>query len=214
MTLTLDKPQTERVTVPVATLPQGEIREYHWTVDALYRALNAGVFEHPERLELIQGRIIENMSQGPRHSTLASIVADMLRESMRRRFAVREEKGVRIDFDGEPIPDVLVLKGRQADYLDRQPVPEDVALLVEVSDTTVVYDLGGKALLYAQAGITDYWVVLVNEAAIVRYREPTPEGYQSVARLAGADTLSPLAAPEAVWTINALLGREEAPEGN
>ncbi len=214
MTPTLDKPQTERVTVPVATLPQGEIREYHWTVDALYRALNAGVFEHPERLELIQGRIIENMSQGPRHSTLASIVADMLRESMRRRFAVREEKGVRIDFDGEPIPDVLVLKGRQADYLDRQPVPEDVALLVEVSDTTVVYDLGGKALLYAQAGITDYWVVLVNEAAIVRHREPTPEGYQSVARLAGADTLSPLAAPEAVWTINALLGREEAPEGN
>jgi len=214
MTLTLDKPQTERVTVPVATFPQGEIREYHWTVDALYRALNAGVFEHPERLELIQGRIIENMSQGPRHSTLATEVAEMLREAMRRNFAIREEKPVRIDFDGEPIPDIMVLKGRQADYGERQPVPDDVELLVEVSDTTVAYDLGEKALLYAQAGIIDYWVVLVNEAAIVRHRVPTPAGYQSVTRLAGADAISPLAAPETVWTVNALLGRGEASEGN
>jgi len=185
---------------------------YHWTVDALYRALDSGVFEHPERLELIQGRIIENMSQGPRHSTLASEVADMLREAIRQKYAIREEKPVRIAFvafDGEPIPDVMVLKGQQADYSERQPVPEDVELLVEVSDTTVAYDLGEKAQLYAQAGITDYWVVQVNEAAIVRHREPTPEGYREVMRLAGADTLSPLAMPEAVWTISALLGTQE-----
>ena len=182
---------------------------YHWTVDAYYRAYDAGVFEHPERLELIQGRIIENMSQGPRHSTLASVIADMLSDAMRPGFAIRQEKPIRIDFDGEPIPDVTALRGRQADYGERQPTPEDAALVVEVSDTTVAYDLGGKALLYAQAGITDYWVVLVNESVIVRHRTPTPEGYQDVTRLAGADTLSPLASPEAVWTVGALLGREE-----
>jgi len=85
---------------------------------------------------------------------------------------------------------------------------------VEVSDTSAAYDLGEKALLYSQAGITDYWVVLVNEAAIVRHRQPTSEGYQQVTRLAGADTLSPLVVPEAVWTVNALLGRAGAPEGN
>jgi len=182
---------------------------YHWTVAALYRALDAGVFEHPERLELIQGRIIENMSQGPRHSTLASVIADMLREAMRPGFAIREEKPIRIAFDGEPIPDVMALRGRQADYGERQPTPEDAALVVEVSDTTVTYDLGGKALLYAQAGIADYWVVLVNESAIVRHRTPTTEGHRDVIRLAGNDTLSPLAAPGAIWTVNALLGQEE-----
>ncbi len=63
-------------------------------------------------------------------------------------------------------------------------------------------------MLYAQAGISDYWVVLVKEATIVRHREPTPEGYRDVKRLAGADTISPLTAPEAVWTVSALLGGE------
>jgi len=101
-----------------------------------------------------------------------------------------------------------------ADAVERNPAPENVALLVEVADTTVTYDLGEKALLYAQAGISDYWVVLVNETAIVRHREPTPDGYQEVTRLAGQDTLSPLAVPEVVWMVNALLGREEAPEEN
>jgi len=209
MTLTLEKTQAKprEAKAPPFDAPD---TEYHWTVAAFYRAINAGVFEQPERLELIQGRIIENMSQGPRHSTLASIVADMLRDALRRQFAVREEKPIRIDFDGEPIPNILLLKGRQTDYEDQQPVPEDVALLVEVSDTTVLYDLGGKALLYAQAGIRDYWVVLVNEGAIVQHREPTPDGYQSAVRLSGSDAISPLAAPETVWTTEVLLGREDA----
>ncbi len=77
---------------------------------------------------------------------------------------------------------------------------------------TAAYDLGGKSVLYAQAGIGDYWVVLVNENAVVRHRQPTSEGYAEVVRLAGQDTLSPLAAPEAAWTVDALLGRTEAPE--
>ncbi len=212
MTLMLDKPKEQEESD--AVLPQEEVKEYHWTIDALYRALDAGVFEHPERLELIQGRIIENMSQGPRHSTLATVVAEMLRDALRRQFAIREEKPIRIDFDGEPIPDIMALHGRQADYEGHQPVPADVALLIEVSDTTAAYDLGGKALLYAQAGIADYWVVLVKENAIVRHREPTSDGYQEVTQLAGADIISPLAAPEVVWTVKTLIGREEAPEEN
>ena len=64
-------------------------------------------------------------------------------------------------------------------------------------------------MLYAQAGIGGYWAVLVNESVIVRHRTPTPEGYQEVTRLAGADPFSPLAAPEVTWTVNALLGLEE-----
>jgi len=202
----LEKQEVER---PEAAEGETGPVPYHWTVDALYRALDAGVFEHPERLELIQGRIIETMGQGPRHSTLASEIADMLREAAKKQFAIREEKPVRIAFDGEPIPDVMVLKGRQADYNDHQPVPGDVQLLVEISVTTVEYDLGEKALQYAQAGITDYWVVVEKENAVVRHREPTADGYKEVTRLAGNDMISPLAMPEAVWTVDALLGREE-----
>ena len=187
-------------------------KERHWTVDEFYRAYDAGEFGYSRRLELIQGRIIEKMPPGPHHSYLADVVAHMLRVAMEPPLLVRDEKAIRIASDSQPIPDISVIRGRRTDYQDRHPSPKDVALLVEVADTTDAYDLGETALLYAQAGIADYWVVLVNEVAIVRHRVPTPEGYQEVTRLAGADTLSPLAAPEAVWTVNALLGREGAPE--
>lgn len=183
--------------------------EYHWTVDTFMKAAEAGVFGHDARLELIQGRILEIMGQGSRHSTLASVIADMLRESTLKRFAVREEKPVRLAADSQPIPDILVLKGRQTDYNDNQPVPEDVALIVEVSVTTVDYDLGGKALQYARAGIREYWVVVEKDDAIVRHRGPSLDGYKEVTRLIGTDTLSVLAMPDVVWTVNTLLGREE-----
>ncbi len=207
MTVMLDKPQRRAEVIGPA--PEDEVKEFLWTVASLYRAIDAGVFEHPEQLELIHGRIIEHMGQNPPHSTLASEIADMLRAAFSPRYAIREEKPIHISFDGEPIPDVSVVVGKQSDYREHHPTPQDVALLVEVADSSVAYDLDEKALLYAQAGISDYWVVLVNEAVIVRHREPTSDGYQSVTRLAGTDTIAPLAAPEIVWTIQTLLGREE-----
>lgn len=180
---------------------------YHWTVDALYRAYNAGVFEDPQRLELIHGRIIRKMSQNAPHASLRRRLSRRLRGSMEPSFLVMEESPLRLALDGEPVPDLFIVTGTEEDYDQRHPTQSNAMLVVEVSDTTVTYDLGEKALLYAEAGIADYWVVLVNEAAIVRHRGPTPEGYKEVARLAGNDALSPLAAPEAVWTVDALLNR-------
>lgn len=203
-TALLEKPKVE---MPEAA--DADPVPYRWTVAAYNKAAEAGVFGPAERMELVQGRIIKIMGQGPRHATLASEIAEMLREAFRPGFAIREEKPVRLGPDSEPIPDIMVLRGRQADYGERQPVPQDVRLLVEVSVTTMEYDLGEKALMYAQAGITDYWVIGVNEAAIVAHRQPSPEGYQEVARLTGTDTLSPLAMPGAAWTISAFLGHEE-----
>ncbi len=200
------------VTLSPPPLPEQRPEDRHWTVEEFHRAASAGVFNDPGRMEIIQGRIVEKMPEGGRHTGMRRRIARRLRAVLEPDSFVCEECPLRIAFDGEPIPDVVFT--REEDYGSQHPTPEDVVLLIEFSDTTVAYDLGGKALLYAQAGIADYWVVLVNEAAIVCHRGPAPEGYQEVTRLSGADTLSPLAAPEAAWTVNALLGREEAPEGN
>lgn len=205
MTATLERPSTEEKTIS-ALLPERDA-EFHWTVDDYYKAYDAGVFGHDRRLELIQGRIIEKMPPGPQHCYLADAVAHMLRTALEPPLLVREEKAVHLAFDTEPVPDITVVRGARADYQKRHPAPEEVALVVEVSHTTVVYDLGGKANLYAHAGIADYWVVLVSENAVVVHRDPTPSGYSIVTRLAGEETLSPLALPEAVWTIDTLLGR-------
>ena len=201
------------MSITLSPPPPAEQRpeDRHWTVEEFYRAAAAGQIDDPDRLELVHGRLNKIM-QGDRHANLCSRLSRQLRRALDPPLFARDEKPIHIAFDGEPIPDVMFTYQEQ--YEGRHPFPEDVALLVEVSDTSAAYDLGEKALLYSQAGITDYWVVLVNEAAIVRHRQPTPEGYQQVTRLAGADTLSPLVVPEAVWTVNALLGRAGAPEGN
>ncbi len=178
---------------------------YHWTVDTFCRAVDAGVFKHPKRLELIQGRIIENPPMNPPHASLADIIAEMLRAAVEPSLIVREAKCIHIAFDGEPVPDISVVRGKRTDYRERHPTPDDTALLVEVADTTVAYDTGGKALLYAQAGISDYWVILVGENAILVHREPMPNGYQGVRRCEVTDTISPLAASDVVLAVRDLL---------
>jgi len=201
------------VTMPPRPAEEQAAGDRHWTVEEFYRAYDAGAFGPSRRLELIQGRIVEKMPPGPHHSYLADAIAHMLRVALEPPLLVREEKAIRIAFDGQPIPDITAVSGERADYQERHPTPEDVALLVEVADTTVAYDLGEKSVLYARAGISDYWVVLVNENAVVRHRQPTSEGYAEVVRLAGRDVLSPLAAPEAAWAVDFLLGREPRGEG-
>lgn len=210
-TATLEKQEFEK---PQSAGTQAEGIDFLWTADAFNKAADAGVFGNDTRLELIQGRIYEIVGQGARHSTFASEIAEMLREAAQKQFAVREVKPFRIAFDGEPIPDIMLLNGRQSDYNDQLPGPGDVRLLVEVSNTTVAYDLGGKAVLYAQASIKEYWVVLVAENAVVVHRDPTPEGYRSVNTLSSSGMLSPLALPNISWTITKWLGADPAPEEN
>ena len=204
-TALLEKQDTER---PEAAEGETVPVPYHWTVAALYRALDAGVFEHPERLELIQGRIVENMSQDPLHRSTRVRLGNRFRAAFAERLIVMDECPVHIAYDGELTADLVALRGAVADFDARHPVGKDVAVLVEVSNTTAAYDLGEKALLYAQAGIADYWVVLVKENILVQHRAPAPEGYKEVTWLSGADVLSPLALPEVVWAAEAFLGKE------
>ena len=179
---------------------------YHWTADTLFKAINAGVFENPERLELLHGRIMDRMPQGSVHLSRRARIARRLRLAVEPLYYVMEECSIQIAFDGVPVPDVAVLRGGEGDYDDSLPTAEDALLLVEIAVSSVANDLGEKALLYAQAGITDYWVALPEVGEIMVHREPSAEGYGSVTRLNEMDTLTPLAAPDVTLAVRDLLG--------
>ncbi len=198
------------ITASPLRLAEPRPEDVFWTVEEFERAASAGEFADSGRLEIIHGRIREKMPEGGRHTGLRRRIARRLTAALEPGSFVCEECPLRIAFDGEPIPDVMFT--REEDYGDRHPTSADVVLLIEVADSSVENDLGEKALLYAQAGIVEYWVVLVKDSAVVVHRQPSPQGYQDVVRLTGADTLSPLAMPEAAWTVNDLLGRADAPE--
>ncbi len=204
MTTTLTAPQKEHS--PTATAAP---REFHWTAEQFYRAADAGVFDDPARLELIRGRIIENMPVSPLHADTADYFAQCLQAALAPRFRVREEKPIHIAFDGEPTPDLSVVSAQRRRVGGQHPTPSEVVLLVEVAVSSVDSDLGDKALLYAQAGITDYWVVLVEEKAVVVHRNLSGDGYAAVTKHGIGDTVTPLAATDVALPVAALLFSEQ-----
>ncbi len=202
MTVTTERPAAE-------VGGESASREFRWTADNFDRACDAGVFGPDARLELVHGRIIDRMGQGPLHFWLRVRIGRRLRAVLETQFLIVDECPVRIAFDGVPVADVAVLVGLEGDDNKRSPTSEDVVLLVEIAVSSVEGDLGDKALLYAQAGIGDYWVVLAEEEAILVHREPSPQGYASITRLTGTDTITPLSALGVVLAVRDLLGLRE-----
>ena len=185
---------------------EGGPTDYRWTADTLFKAINAGVFENPKRLELIHGRIMDRMPQGSVHLSRRVRIARRLRLTLEPLYYVIEECSLQIASNDVPVPDVAVLHGGEGDYDDGLPTAEDVVLLVEIAVFSVANDLGEKALLYAQAGITDYWVALPEAGEIMVHRDPAPGGYGSVTRLNETATVSPLAATDVALAVRDLLG--------
>ena len=107
-----------------------------------------------------------------------------------------QEAPLHIDFDGEPIPDVMVVDGAQEDFETRHPVPQEVRLLIEIADASEGRDQNEKALLYAQTQIADYWVSLIGKKQVRVFRDPSPMGYQSDTIYQIGDVIAPLANPQ------------------
>ena len=170
-----------------------------------YRALDAGAFGMWPKVELIRGRLMEHPGQTPLHSSTLSRIARRFRGALEPTLRVYARSPIGIAEDTHADTDILVVTASWSDDEDRHPGPDETALLVEVADLTLAYDTEEKALVYAWAGVMDYWVVAVETRAIIVHRGPTPDGYKEVRRLTGSDMLSPLAMPQAVWAVEMLL---------
>ena len=117
-----------------------------------------------------------------------------------------------LKLDTDPSPDVVVVPGSIRDYAKIHPAPDTIRLIVEVSDSTLHYDLGGKSHLYAAAGIPEYWVIDVNASQLHVHREPVadeaaPRGfrYDSIRVLNPGDSIAPLAVPDSILLVGDLL---------
>lgn len=176
------------------------------TVAEYYRAARRGVFKRGEKLELIDGEVFQKVSPplSP-HATVTSIVLRALSDLRREGVYIRVQLPIRLDDYNEPEPDLAVVAGRAEDYLKGHPGARDVKLLVEVADSSIQFDKGRKAKLYAEFGISEYWVADVNGRSILVFREPEAEGYRSC-QVFGADgAVSPLFAPKAVFKVAELI---------
>jgi Uma2 family endonuclease len=180
-----------------------------WTRELYAAATESGIFGD-RRLELIEGEIIEMSPMSSKHGMVIYLVQKVLERVFMDGYLVVAQTPLDLGEASEPQPDIAVYAGSAFDYLDSKPT--QALLVVEVADSSLRYDRGQKASLYAKAGIEDYWIINLKDAALEIYRTPVaaptqPYGYsyKMVSSLKAQDTISPLAAPQVHISVGELL---------
>ncbi len=160
-----------------------------FTVDDYHAMARAGILSEDDRVELIEGEIVVLSPVGSRHAACVDILAELLIRAVDHRTAIRVQSPVHLAESTEPAPDVCVLVRRDDAYSENLPQPEDVLLIIEVSDTSLNYDRRVKALLYARHGIRQFWLIDLGSRTLEVHRAPGPEGYGENSVHDGGDCL-------------------------
>ena len=180
-----------------------------FTVDEYYRMAEAGILGEDDRVELIEGEIVQVPPIGPRHADQVDYLARLFFRRLGDEVLVRIQNPVRLSTRSEPEPDLAVVRAhpeRRHPYRSEHPTAADVLLVVEIADTSLEYDLGRKARLYARHSLPELWVLDQRGDRLVAHREPTARGYSAVRTLVRGESIAPLAFPENTFTVDELLG--------
>ena len=141
---------------------------------------------------------------GSRHFSCVNGLTRLLVRAVGEEAIVSVQKPVRLNEYNEPQPDLSVIRPRH--YRISLPVPEDVLLLIEVSDTTFPYDRNVKLPLYAQAGVGEVWIVNLPEGIVERHTNPSGEGYRSLERARRGETLESVTLPDLSPSVDDVIG--------
>jgi Uma2 family endonuclease len=171
-------------------------------VSEFHQMAQAGILTEEDRIELIDGELIEMPPIGSRHASVVDELNYRLTRVIPDALRVRIQNPLRLGDTNEPQPDVALVRARPDRYSGDHPGPEDVLLVIEVGDTTADYDRQVKMPLYARAGIQEAWLVDLTTGHIECYRRPAPQGYAEVTRAGADEVLRPLALPEVAIRLN------------
>jgi Uma2 family endonuclease len=176
-----------------------------WTVGDYHRLSELGLLDRQERTELIAGQITLMAAKGTPHVTALHLLANILRDRLGNRALIRTQDPIQLDDFSEPEPDLVIVRGNILDYAQQHPRPEDIDLVVEIADSTLKQDCEIKDKLYAQAGISDYWVLAVKIRQLHIFRKPLASGYTEHLILSEPNQAAPLAFPEIAIALSSIL---------
>lgn len=192
--------QTTLKRPPAAALP------HRFDVDDYYRMAEAGILSAKDRVELIEGAIVDMAPIGSEHAATTDVLAGLIiRASADTLVHVRVQGPLRLDPHNEPQPDLMLLRPRRDRYRDSHPTAADVLLLAEIADTSLAYDRGPKLALYARHGVPEVWVVDLVGRAVEVCLEPGPQGYAKRLQVA-AGKISPTLVSDLVIDVETLWG--------
>lgn len=186
------------------TLAQWSLEEYH-------QMIAAGIL-HDRPVELIAGEIIEVAPESPLHRYFLVEAVKYLRQLLIGVAEVYEAHPVTLG-DSEPEPDIAIVKLADHCYKTRHPAPGDIYLLVEISDTTLNYDLEQKKKIYAGAQIPEYWVISVQQKQVMIFQAPQADDYQVQTVVSQGDLIL-AGLPTIKISLSKILGEDEDEEQN
>jgi Uma2 family endonuclease len=180
-----------------------------WTCDDFHDVCDAGVFEG-RNVILMDGELLEQPAHNPPHNTALTLADYLFKAIFNTGYVVRIQMSMELGQTTDPVPDLAVVRGNARTFAMLQP--KSAELVVEVSDSTLAYDTGDKANLYAAGGIADYWVIDLPNDRLIVFRDPRPDpgqphghSYSHQTSLGRIGSIAPLAAPASIVNVSDLL---------
>jgi Uma2 family endonuclease len=183
-------------TAPADIMTRYPVPRHRLTRRDYYRLGEAGILGEDDRVELLEGQLIDMSPIGPRHAIVTGNLIQRLFAAFAGRAWVRCQDPVVLNDGSEPQPDVALVQRPWRGYPQTHPGPDDIFLLIEVADSSLDFDRTVKLELYARAGIREVWIVDLTTDVVLVHRSPSGEGYGSVVR----------AEPPAVLGVESLPG--------
>jgi len=175
-----------------------------FTRDIYHKMAELAIFQESDRLELIKGEIIEMSPVGTRHAACVNRLNQLLGKKLPSETIISVQNPIVLTNNSEPQPDLVILKYRQDFYANQHPHPEDILLLIEVSDSSIDYDKNVKIPLYAENQISEVWLVNLNDNSVEIYQKPYRNYYQSIQKLSAINIISLNNFPEVEIKISEL----------
>ncbi|MBV9252546.1 MAG: Uma2 family endonuclease [Acetobacteraceae bacterium] len=164
-------------------LDRYQVPRHRLTVSAYHHLAQAGILSGDDRVELLEGQLVDMSPIGPRHALAVDALVQLLVPVVTGHGWVRVQNPVALDDNTEPHPDITVVRHPWRGYPAAHPGPEDIFLLLEVADTSLAIDSGAKLELYARAGIREFWIIDLTNDVVQVHRGPGAGMYASLSRI-------------------------------
>ncbi|MCU0238446.1 MAG: Uma2 family endonuclease [Pyrinomonadaceae bacterium] len=197
------------VLLPENKASNGVFNEYRLRVEDYEKMIEFGIFNDDDKIELWEGKLVTMSPKGTKHTVSTRKAYKLANEILGKQAEIISQDPIKLDDFSEPEPDLSIV--RTNDYLSSHPTPEDIFLVMEVADTTVLRDRE-KAKNYARNGIRQYLILNLNTNEIEDYREPAEDGYRFKKTYSENESFNLVAFPDVEIKVSDLLPPSETNE--
>jgi Uma2 family endonuclease len=189
----------------LAQMPAEIVRKL-FSVEEYDRMVEVGILTEDDRVELIEGEILEMSPIGWRHTACTDRANMLLAPRLLGKATVRIQGPIRLSDNTKPQPDIILLNPREDFHAQGGASTQDALLVIEVAETSIRYDRGPKLAIYAKYGVHEVWIEDLNTDTLLIFRDRHPKGYKTNLVLQPSGSVSPLAFPDLILPVSAILG--------